>query len=476
MRVLRNAFYLGAMQLSNILVALVVTPYVTRIFGSELLGINSFGLAVATNFAIFGFFGMTLYGLRTIATVRDNPYLLQQGFSSCITFQFTFFAIALFGYVLWALTTTDGFLHYYLLFVLYILGSATDLTWFYAGLERFDKVALRTVAMRVLGGLLVFLLVRRPTQLYLLIVLQQGTILLSNIFYWSALHRYGIRLVWAPLRTTLHKLFVPCLTLFLPIVFTTFLTTLDRVLLGYLSTKQEVAIYDYTARLVRIAITVVSVLGNVLLPRFAFLWNNDQQEEFSALLRQQQFSSLWISTLIAGGLFLTAPEVCSWLLGSTFVGASELLQMLLFTVCFTGLALYHVGMAIGQEKRILLALIFATLVNIAANLLLIPRWGSWGAGISYIVSEVLLQIGYIYILRRILPFRYMLRNFFWIALLVVGGIFLVRWVAVPNSILNFLLRGSIFVTFYVGLSLFIFSEVRRFTLSLLQRLGIVKKG
>ena len=115
-------------------------------------------------------------------------------------------------------------------------------------------------------------------------------------------------------------------------------------------------------------------------------------------------------------------------------------------------------------------------MNIAANLLLIPRWGSWGAGISYIVSEVLLQIGYIYILRRILPFRYMLRNFFWVALLVVGGIFLVRWVAVPNSILNFLLRGSIFVIFYVGLSLFIFSEVRRFTLSLLQRLGIVKKG
>ena len=129
MRVLKNALYLGAMQLSNILVALVVTPYITRIFGSELLGINSFALAVVTNFSIFGLFGITLYGLREIAKVRDNPILLQQTFSRCITFQLFFSTLALLGYLVWILTTNDGYAPYYLLFTLYLLGTATDLTW-----------------------------------------------------------------------------------------------------------------------------------------------------------------------------------------------------------------------------------------------------------------------------------------------------------------------------------------------------------
>ena len=293
MRVLKNALYLGAMQLSNILVALIVTPYITRIFGSQLLGINSFALAVVTNFSIFGLFGITLYGLREIAKVRDNPILLQQTFSRCITFQLFFSTLALLGYLVWILTTNDGYAPYYLLFTLYLLGTATDLTWFYGGLERFDRVAIRTVLMRVLGGLLVFVVVRRADQLYLLILIQQGSVFLSNLFYWLPLRRYGVQVSLQPLRRTLQKMFTPSLLLFLPIVFTTLLLTIDRILLGYLSTKQEVAIYDYTARLVRIAIIVVSVLGNVLLPRFAYLWSNNQRDEFNTTLRKQQFYSLF---------------------------------------------------------------------------------------------------------------------------------------------------------------------------------------
>lgn len=470
MRVLKNALYLGAMQLSNILVALVVTPYITRIFGSELLGINSFALAVVTNFSIFGLFGITLYGLREIAKVRDNPILLQQTFSRCITFQLFFSTLALLGYLVWILTTNDGYAPYYLLFTLYLLGTATDLTWFYGGLERFDRVAIRTVLMRVLGGLLVFVVVRRADQLYLLILIQQGSVFLSNLFYWLPLRRYGIQVSLQPLRNTLQKMFTPSLLLFLPIVFTTLLLTIDRILLGYLSTKQEVAIYDYTARLVRIAIIVVSVLGNVLLPRFAYLWSSNQRAEFNTTLRKQQFYSLFSSALIAGLLFVTATEVCALLFGDTFQGASQLLRFLIFTVCLTGLALYHVGMAVGREKQILRALIVATLCNTVCNVILIPHYGSWGAAVSYVATELLLQLYYMFILRDLLPFRYLLRILLPLALIVAVGCYVLTMLHTTSLIADLLLRACLFGLGYLALGLLLFPEAREFLCSLLKRL------
>jgi len=475
MRVLKNALYLGAMQLSNILVALIVTPYITRIFGSELLGINSFGLAVVTNFSIFGLFGITLYGVREIAKVRDSPHLLQDTFSRCITFQLFFSAIAVLIYLGWILTTRDGYAHYYLLFTLYLLGTATDLTWFYGGLERFDRVAIRTVLMRVFGGLLVFLLIRQREQLYLLILIQQGTVLLSNLFYWLPLRTYNIHILLQPIRSTLQKIFVPCLRLFLPIVFTTLLLTIDRILLGYLSTKQEVAIYDYTARLVRIAIIVVSVLGNVLLPRFAYLWSNNLRDEFNSTLRKQQFYSLFTSAFVAGLLFITSADLCALLFGETFQGAAHLLQFLIFTVCLTGLALYHIGMAVGREKQILRALILATLCNVVCNVILIPHYGSWGAAISYVATELLLQFYYMFILRDLLPFRYLLRLFAPLLLVVSVGCWGLTQLHTTSLITELLLRSTLFALGYLTFGLLLFSEARAFLRSLIERLHGSKK-
>lgn len=476
MRVFQNALYLGAMQLSNILLALVVTPYITRVFGSELLGINSFGLSVVTNFSIFGLFGITLYGLREVAKVRGNSVLLQLIFSRCITFQLFFSALSLLAYWVWIATTNDGYAQYYLLFSLYLLGTATDLTWFYGGIERFDRVAIRTVLMRVLGGLLVFVVVRNAEQLFLLIIIQQGTLLLSNLFYWLPLRRYGVCLKLQPIRSTLRQLFMPNLMLFLPIVFTTLLLTLDRILLGYLSTKQEVAIYDYSARLVRIVVIMVSVLGNVLLPRFANLWNNEQRTEFDKLLRKQLFYSLFLSSLMAGGLFITAQDVCGLLLGDTFLGAASILQCLIFTVCLTGLSFYHLGMAIGREKKILSALVIATLLNLVCNVFLITRYGSWGASVSYVITEIVLQCLYMIILRDVLPFRRLVWHFLllWVIVVLVGWL-VVQFIHFDNLILDFIVRGSLFALGYYSISCVLFPEARELFISLVYRIRKVDR-
>ena len=461
MRTARNAIALGAMQVSNILVALLLTPYITRVFGTTLLGVNSFGLSVATNFSIFGLFGIQLYGLREVARTRENPMLLQQVFSRCLTFQWFFSALAMVGYLLWILTTTDGYAPYYLLFLIFLLASATDLTWFYGGWERFDRVALRTLVMRLGGAGLVFLCVRRSDQLFLLILLQQGTQLLSNVFYWLPLRRFGVRIAYASLRDTLRKMLRPSLGVFLPILLTTLLLTLDRILLGYLSTKADVALYDYSARLLRIAVIMVSVLGNVLLPRYALLWKNGQRDQFLQTLRQQQTYSLLLAGMAAGGLFTIAQPFCKILLSEAFQGADTLLQALIFTVALTGLSFYHVAMAIGRERRVLYALLIATGINLVTNVVLIPIAGAWGAVISYNATEVILQGMYVVILWDVLDTKRLFRDLLLVGMLVVPLIFGLSYLSFLSPWMTLLVRGAIFASGYGGLALACFRTPRR---------------
>ena len=83
MRVLKNAIYLSLMQVSNILLGLLVMPYVTGVLGSERLGISSFGLAAAMYCAMLGQLGIHIYGIRRIAQARSDRTTLQRAFSEC---------------------------------------------------------------------------------------------------------------------------------------------------------------------------------------------------------------------------------------------------------------------------------------------------------------------------------------------------------------------------------------------------------
>lgn len=102
MRVLKNAIYLSLMQASNVLLGLLVMPYVTGVLGSERLGISSFGLAAAMYCAMLGQLGMHIYGIRRVAQARDDSAALQQAFSECYAYQMFFSGFALVLYNVWA--------------------------------------------------------------------------------------------------------------------------------------------------------------------------------------------------------------------------------------------------------------------------------------------------------------------------------------------------------------------------------------
>lgn len=449
MKALHNFLSLAAMQAGAMLIGLLLMPYVTRIFGSEVLGLNSFGLAMATIFGMVGLCGLQIYGVREVARVRNSPVELQAAFSKLITYQFFFIGITILLYAVWVLYRPAEERIYLILFELFLLGTATDLVWLYNGLENFGYIALRTIVIRALGAALVFLFVRRASDFALFIFLQQGSILVGNLFYWTSLRRYGLRIRFAPLRATLLAIFKPAAFLLLPILLTTLLAWADRVLLGYLSVPAQVAIYDYSARLARIGITVVGLIGNVLFPRLAHLWQNGQRDVAKQVLSQQARVGATLGLLIGGGLFATATPLCSLLFGPTFGGSDTVLRIVAPMLGLVGMGLYLAGMSIDKERMVFKALAVATVVNTIANVALIPRYGAIGSAIAYVVCELVLEAIYLYILRKELRIKSLIIYITIIICISIVAYIPTHFIMLPYAWADFLAKGLVYSVLFI---------------------------
>lgn len=452
MRILKNIIYNGTVQISGILLNLVLMPYITRVLGKEALGINSFGLAITSYFALFGNLGIVIYGAKAIAEKRDNPAEKQKVFAHCITYQFLFNALAILLFNLW-LPFQDNFESVYFLFNIVLLCTMTDLSWTYTGMERFDLIAIRNLTIRVAGTSLIFLFVKNPRDLALFIVIQQGILFISNIVFWLELKKIGLKIQFAPLRESLQYVFRPAVALFIPSIFTTVYMSLNKVMLGYLSDIGQVAIYDYPNRLVRIAITLIGILGTVMMPRLAYLKKNSTSLDYESKIKQMLYASMLFSIPAMYLIILTANELSLLMFSSTFQGADLIMQIVAPTIITSGLSLYIVMVTQERIKHLTWAVATGSVFNLILNFILIPRYAAIGAAFSTIITEVLVHILLIYHLRDCISVKWIVKYLFILLGIGFSVMYLTLFIPASTTVMRLFVTTSVFIGIYLILIL-----------------------
>ena len=80
-----NLIYQMIYQFLNMILPLIISPYLARIIGAEGMGVYSYSYSVAYFFVIFSNLGINNLGNREIAKVRDDKEKTNQVFSNLIT-------------------------------------------------------------------------------------------------------------------------------------------------------------------------------------------------------------------------------------------------------------------------------------------------------------------------------------------------------------------------------------------------------
>ena len=456
MKVLKNYAYNLSYQLLVIILPIITTPYVTRVFSSSDLGTYGYFNSIVTYFILLATLGVANYGTKEISGHRKD---IRKNFWGIYTLQFGATILSICLYILLCLS-----LSFMQNPVAYILGlslvsKGMDISWLFQGLEDFRKITVRNITVKLVGVISIFLFVKSANDLYLYVFLLTIFELLGQFSMWLPAREFigKPHFDWTYAKQHLK----PVILLFLPQIAISLYVTLDRTMLGTLASTKDVGIYDQALKLVNILLTLVTSLGSVMLPRVANLLSTGDHK---AVNKMHQMSFLIYNLVIfpiIAGVLIVNDDFVQFFLGQDFQDAKYAIAIMIFRMFFIGWT-NIMGIQIliphNKNKEFMISTTIPAIVSVGLNLLLLPKLGYIGAAIVSVLTEALVWAIQLYFTRNYLkevPFLASTVKIIGASALMYGVLFVVKTTVNFTPVINVMVFAVIGAGIYISQILFL---------------------
>ena len=178
----------------------------------------------------------------------------------------------------------------------------------------------------------------------------------------------------------------------------------DVTMLKMLSTDEAIGYYSYAQKTVNIVLTMCSAVTATFLPRLSYYYENDKNGFYK--LFDKGFQILCVGVIpLAIGLFIVAQQAVILLYGNDFAPTGETIRLMCPLILIKGfgdLLCYQLAYSSKNERILLPASTFASVINIIANAILIPIYSQNGAVIASVLSELTTNvIQFVYLYRKV---------------------------------------------------------------------------
>ncbi|UTY38139.1 oligosaccharide flippase family protein [Allocoprobacillus halotolerans] len=276
-------------QILVIILPLITTPYVSRILGPDGIGTYSYITSIVTYFILFGCIGLNLYGQREIAYYQNDKEKRSRAFFEILLLKMCTMTISIIVFIM-TIQIMDKYKILFYIQVIDLFANMLDITYFYQGIEDFKKIVIRNVFVKILGIICIFLFVKEKSDLPLYAFIYSLSLLLGNLSMWVTIHKY---ICSVPLHSLqIKKHIKPTLILFFPQIAISIYTVLDRFMIGLITNNTtQIGYYEQAQKIVKLALTLVTSLSTVMLPRIANLYVQEDQKNYSLY---RKFINLYI--------------------------------------------------------------------------------------------------------------------------------------------------------------------------------------
>ena len=386
-KVLKNYIYNVLFQILNIILPIITAPYIARVLNPEGVGRYNYTLSVVSTFVLVANLGSASYGTRNIAYIRDDKKQLTKLFWEIVLFRAITTGLVLCCYLFMVFNSEREYQKLYLIQTIVVLSVAIDISWLFRGCERFKETVIRSAVVRLISVILMFVFIKTPQDVdkYCMVV--------------SIPNFLGALCLWGYLPNIIGKnesrLFIlkhlkPSLVFFLPAAATYIYTSVDKILLGIISTEAEVGFYSQSEKIVKLVITIITSLGTVMMPRVSNLikkqsWDTIEPE----IVKAFKFVGMLAFPLTVG-LAMVSEIFVPVFFGPGYEKSIVLMQMLSILAIIIGFASITgsvVLIPLGRQNKYIITVVIGSTINIVLNCALIPSLQSIGASLSTIVAE-----------------------------------------------------------------------------------------
>lgn len=385
----KNIIYSSILTAANYIFPLVTYPYVSRVLGVDNIGACNFVDSVINYFILFSMLGISTVGIREISQARSDREKLNQTFSRLFTINTVSTTAVLIALLVSMFTVPQLRENSHLMWigVLKLISNYLLIEWLYKGLEEFKYITSRTVLVKCLYVVAVFLFIKSPadtTIYYMLLTLMITGNALINIVHSRKYVKYSLTLQKSS--ALLKAIIILGIYAFLTSMYTTF----NVVYLGFECGDTEVGYYATSTKIYRMILSVFTAVTGVMMPRLASLLSEGKFGTFRSLLKKsfRILFIIFIPTSLAIGIF--APQIIYLIAGAGYEGAImplRIISPLLLIIGLEQIIIIQGLMPLKKDKEVLINSAAGAATGIIANLILVPQYGATGAAISWFAAE-----------------------------------------------------------------------------------------
>lgn len=407
----KNFLWSAGYQVLLVLVPLVTTPYLSRVLGAEQVGVYSYTSSITNYFVIFATLGMAQHGVRSIAQAGDNREARSHTFWSAWAAQLCVAIPVALIYVVYAVVAPAGGTLVAFIWGLWVLSAVLDVSWLFFGVEEFKLPTIRSCITKLAGVAVIFIFVKGPDDLWAYCLSLSGAFFANVILLWPFVKRYVdfIRPTWAEVRVH----FIPNVRLFAPVVAISLYTAFDKILLGSISGMAEAGYYEYSEKLSKMPMAVITALGTVMLPHMTAKLIAGEVEGAKKLLRNSLWAMEAAAMGLAFGIAVIAPEFVPVFFGDGYEPCASIMPVVAIVIPIIA-ASNVIGvqymLPMRLDRHYTLSVCVGAVVNVILCLLLLKPFGAFGCAIATVLTE-LSVLGYqCFIVRCQLPLGAYLRD------------------------------------------------------------------
>lgn len=443
----KNAVFNVLYKCLNVVFPLITSAYVSRVLMPVGVGKIYSAQNIVSYFVIIAALGLPTYGVKKIAECIGDRKRCSKTFSELFCINFVSTLICSLLYVL--LITQFGFLKEKLLLSLVVgiqlFANIFNVDWFYQGVEEYKYIMLRSLLVKALALVAVFVFVKEKND-FIVYALISALSLVANYFFNILNLKKYVDFIFKGLDIIVHL--KPVFILLAASIAIEIYTLADTTMLNVLKGDEIVGFYSSALKIISIIRTLVTAICAVFLPRMSYMYSHGEKAEFKKLANKGIAVLLTLSMPVAVGLFLVADNSILIVFGKEFLPAVPTLKILaisVITVALSNFTGYQILVTVGKEKKVFISTLIGAVTNIILNWFLIPLYDQNGAAIASILTEGLIAVYQFICVKKLLNIKIRIKSLLKIIIpLISMGIVVIALKSILNSV-------SLQTVFSVGL-------------------------
>ena len=327
----KNTGLLFLLTISNYVFNFITVPYQTRVLEPPIMGNIKFAMAVMSYVQLLTDFGFLLSATEDIAKERNNPQKVSKIFTAVMWCKLFLVALSFLIMAVLCLTVTRFKQDILLLFLYWISYAIYAFLpdFLYRGIENMQAITIRSVLIKAFTTCLIFILLKKPSQYYIIPILTGIGNLGAVVFTYIHVRKMGYNFVRIKFREVLYTFKRSSFFFFSRIASSVFTAT-NTLILGFKYQKDSplVGYYSSAEQAITIAKQTITPVSDSLYP---YMIKNRNFKMIKKLL----LIGMPIFFVGCSFVMFTANDLCAIVFGKDYYAAGTYLRLLAPVVFFS---------------------------------------------------------------------------------------------------------------------------------------------